>query len=401
MLYISPQAAVASSLVSAGMAYFSHQVVTRIARHAVGTYHYTVVYLDPTLHAEFPLDRHARLRIEADVWGIPVKGAWQPARGRWYLMLPKALLKAAGLRTGSSVEVSFRVLPQDDDAPTPRGAVRRARPSHRRLQLVASGIGHHTVTAALTADEREGGHAAVRHAALARSATTPYAPRIFGAIRLKLLSQNSYPVQTRRIMKHSLMMALAAGALLLTACGGTSGPTGATGATGNPGAAGAQGLAGTPGATGPQGPAGTPGATGPQGPTGNANVRQYTFGQRSIGGGNIATYSGMPLTQAELASSTIALFHELSTAPNIWYPTPGLGSTASYQTRANLSIVGANLFIELYALTPAGAAFATTLSFSRFRVIIIPASSNVILPKIGSVNPNDYNALRKYYNLSE
>ena len=96
------------------MAYFTHHFETRIARHAVGTYHYTVVYLDPALHADLPLDLHARLRIEADVSGIPVKGAWQPARGRWYLMLPKPPLKAAGLRVGSSVEVSFRVLPQND-----------------------------------------------------------------------------------------------------------------------------------------------------------------------------------------------------------------------------------------------------------------------------------------------
>ncbi len=96
------------------MSYFEYVFETRIARHAVGTYHYTVVYLDPSLHAALPLDQHARLRIEADVSGVPVKGAWQPARGKWYLMLPKDGLKAAGLRIGSSVEVSFRVSPQDD-----------------------------------------------------------------------------------------------------------------------------------------------------------------------------------------------------------------------------------------------------------------------------------------------
>ncbi len=96
------------------MSYFTHHFETRVARHAVGTYHYTVVYLDPSLHSELPLHEHARLRIEADVSGVPVKGAWQPARGKWYLMLPKASLKAAGLKVGSSVEVWFRVLPQDD-----------------------------------------------------------------------------------------------------------------------------------------------------------------------------------------------------------------------------------------------------------------------------------------------
>lgn len=122
------------------MTYFSHQFETRIARHAVGTYHYTVVYLDPSLHGELPLDRHARLRIEADVSGVPVKGAWQPARGRWYLMLPNGPLKTAGLRIGSNVEVSFRVLPQDDvDVPEELAALlaKKARVRKAWLALTA------------------------------------------------------------------------------------------------------------------------------------------------------------------------------------------------------------------------------------------------------------------------
>jgi Bacteriocin-protection, YdeI or OmpD-Associated/Domain of unknown function (DUF1905) len=94
--------------------YFTHHFETRIARHAVGTYHYTVVYLDEALAADLPFRENPRLRIEADVSGVPVKGAWQPSGGRWYLMLPKAPLKAAGLKIGSAVEVAFRVLPQDD-----------------------------------------------------------------------------------------------------------------------------------------------------------------------------------------------------------------------------------------------------------------------------------------------
>jgi hypothetical protein len=96
------------------MTYFTHHFETVIARHKVGTYAYTVVYLDRSLHDALPFEQSARLRIEADVSGVPVKGAWQPAKGRWYLMLPKAGLKAAGLSVGSRVEVAFRVLPQDD-----------------------------------------------------------------------------------------------------------------------------------------------------------------------------------------------------------------------------------------------------------------------------------------------
>jgi Bacteriocin-protection, YdeI or OmpD-Associated/Domain of unknown function (DUF1905) len=96
------------------MPYFDHHFETRIAKHPVGASHYTVVYLDPVIAPALPFAEHARLRIEADIAGIPVKGAWQPARGRWYLMLPKPALKAAGLRIGSVVEVAFKVIAQDD-----------------------------------------------------------------------------------------------------------------------------------------------------------------------------------------------------------------------------------------------------------------------------------------------
>lgn len=123
------------------MTYFTHHFETRITRHAVGTYQYTVVYLDASLHTELPLADHARLRIEADVSGVPVKGAWQPARGRWYLMLPKQALKEAGLRIGSAVDVSFRVLPQDDvDIPAELEALLAAKARVRKAwQALSAG----------------------------------------------------------------------------------------------------------------------------------------------------------------------------------------------------------------------------------------------------------------------
>jgi len=96
------------------MAWFTHHFETTIVRHAIGSMRYTVVILDPALHDTLPLQEHPRLRIEADVGGVPVKGAWQPSRGAWYLMLPKAPLKAAGLEVGDRVDVAFRVVPQDD-----------------------------------------------------------------------------------------------------------------------------------------------------------------------------------------------------------------------------------------------------------------------------------------------
>ncbi len=95
------------------MHYFTHRFDSVIALHPVGTYNYTVVYLPAEIAKELPFHESPRLRIEADVSGVPVRGAWQPAFGKWYLMLPRLLLKSADLRIGSAVEVSFRLLPQD------------------------------------------------------------------------------------------------------------------------------------------------------------------------------------------------------------------------------------------------------------------------------------------------
>jgi hypothetical protein len=96
------------------MSYFTHHFETAVALHPVGTYNYTVVYLPPDIAATLPFSQAPRLRTEADVAGVPVKGAWQPSGGRWYLMLPKAPLRRAGLRIGSVVEVAFRLSPQDE-----------------------------------------------------------------------------------------------------------------------------------------------------------------------------------------------------------------------------------------------------------------------------------------------
>ncbi|MFP8833117.1 YdeI/OmpD-associated family protein [Hydrogenophaga sp. XSHU_21] len=96
------------------MAYFTHRFDATVSMHPVGRYHYTVVYLDPALRDGLSLKESPRLRIEADVSGIPVKGAWQPSGGRWYLMLPKVPLRKAGIAIGTVVEVAFKVVPQDE-----------------------------------------------------------------------------------------------------------------------------------------------------------------------------------------------------------------------------------------------------------------------------------------------
>ena len=182
-------------------------------------------------------------------------------------------------------------------------------------------------------------------------------------------------------MKHVVMMALAAGALLFTACNSTPGPTGATGAVGatgpqgpngTPGATGPtgpQGPNGTPGVTGPtgpQGPNGTPGATGPtgpQGPTGNANVQQYTFASKTFTGST--TYAIPGITQAQLTSSIILGYSFNGT---YWYPVPGIGAGGAYQARSFFEVFAGsfNYYVELITFT------GTTLTTGHFSSLHVP-----------------------------
>lgn len=114
------------------MSYFTHRFEATVSLHPVGTYNHTVVYLDPELHESLALKEYPRLRIEADISGVPVKGAWQPSNGRWYLMFPKSFIRKAGIAIGTVVEVAFRVLPQDDvDVPPELSAALQGRPKAR------------------------------------------------------------------------------------------------------------------------------------------------------------------------------------------------------------------------------------------------------------------------------
>ena len=95
------------------MDFFPYAFETRIAHHDLGPYRYTVVWLDDDIAAGLPFGGQPRLRISAEVADIPLEGAWQPAHGRWYLMLGRAFMKAAGRRAGDEVEVRFRLAPPD------------------------------------------------------------------------------------------------------------------------------------------------------------------------------------------------------------------------------------------------------------------------------------------------
>jgi hypothetical protein len=101
------------------VSYFPHAFTGPIEHHDLGTYRYTVLWLPEDIAAQLPLAEHPRLRISGELNDAPCQGAWQPSRGRWYLMLGKPLLKTTGLSVGCLAELRFRVEPQDElEVPT-------------------------------------------------------------------------------------------------------------------------------------------------------------------------------------------------------------------------------------------------------------------------------------------
>lgn len=94
--------------------YFPHEFDALIEHHDVGTYRYTVVFLPDEIARSLPFDVHPRLRISGELDGHPFTGAWQPVKGRRYLMLGKPLLKTTGLSVDCFATVRFRVEPQDE-----------------------------------------------------------------------------------------------------------------------------------------------------------------------------------------------------------------------------------------------------------------------------------------------
>lgn len=95
------------------MTYFPFGFTGLVERHDLGSYGYTVIWLPHAIAAQLPLAEHPRLRISGELNDHPCSGAWQPSRGRWYLMLGKPLLKATGLSVGCLAELRFRVEAQD------------------------------------------------------------------------------------------------------------------------------------------------------------------------------------------------------------------------------------------------------------------------------------------------
>jgi hypothetical protein len=152
---------------------------------------------------------------------------------------------------------------------------------------------------------------------------------------------------------------------------------------------------------------GKDGATGPAGKTGkdgNANVIVFQYGTATTTAG-ILTYV-FNASQGLVDSCLVLGYANPSDqAATAWYPVPGLGSNGNYMTRSfhYQTVVSPSEYSYIVRLlTPSGSAnYTTSTTFTRFKIILAPASEINEITSRGLLDLSDYNAVAEYLNLSE
>ena len=81
----------------------------KIVHHSMGGdgFRFTVVFLPPQIVRRLQPKQH--LRVDGEINGIRFQGAVHSAKGRWYLMVSKSLMRVCGLAIGKAASVEFDV----------------------------------------------------------------------------------------------------------------------------------------------------------------------------------------------------------------------------------------------------------------------------------------------------
>ncbi len=156
------------------------------------------------------------------------------------------------------------------------------------------------------------------------------------------------------------------------------------------------GPAGTPGEQGPQGSAG------PQGQPGNADVRQLSFGSKTIPAGNSVALD-LPLPGVDrtlLEKSAVLVYGRYSTLSGgtIWYQIPGYVGGLYTKITLNVRFIqGTPMVLEIF---PDNFQNATAFTLDAIRVLIIPATT-LNNGRQAAIDFDDYAAVKKAYNLPD
>lgn len=195
----------------------------------------------------------------------------------------------------------------------------------------------------------------------------------------------------------------AAGATGATGAAGPKGDKGDTGATGAVGAPGPKGEKGDKGDTGATGATGTAGPKGDKGDTGSANViysgwismtNASLWTTNSGGAYWTANFAAPAITQAVLDRGVILIYTNSTGFGTVLLPLK-LNPARTFQAYTKLQ----RIYIEQVFSSGATTTFPGTGGLNEFRYVIIPGG--VAGGRQAPVDYNDYEAVKKYYNLPD
>jgi len=154
------------------------------------------------------------------------------------------------------------------------------------------------------------------------------------------------------------------------------------------------------------GPEGPPGLAGPQGVQGNANIRQYSFGVKTVTSGTFDD-TLTNISKGFIDSSLVLAYFSVSST---WYPVPGLGASGNYsatyflfQDNPNPSnyIMRFNIY-QPNTVTP----YTSSFTWDKVKIIVAPASILTVVGRVITVEPkqplpdfSNYYDVCKFYNL--
>lgn len=113
---------------------------------------------------------------------------------------------------------------------------------------------------------------------------------------------------------------------------------------------------------------------GDTGPAGNANVTVYNFGSKTF---SSTTDYKLSISQGKIDSSLVlAYYNPSSESESAWYNIPGNGSSNLYVTRSLLYQETPTTYnYRVFLHNPAGATYTNSVTFRKFRIFVIPAST--------------------------
>ena len=148
------------------------------------------------------------------------------------------------------------------------------------------------------------------------------------------------------------------------------------------------------------------GEDGAQGPTGNANVTVYNYPTQTTASGSL-NYT-LTISKEKLDSSLLLVYYNPSTeAASAWYPVPGLGASATYQTRyfiyQTATTPNSEYTLSVRLTQPAsGSPYAGPVTFTKLKVVIAPASQVLTGGRMAApYDVNDYYSVKNYFGLED